>query len=320
MNEYIHFKRTYMTYTQDLTLDLNSNAAYPTVSAKQNDVDSRILHIHYTKDGAEYLVNHNNSVALRVRKPDSTLAFISATVDYDGTVYVTLSQQCLTVAGRAYADLVEFNAAGQMLSTVSFIINIMASPDVMGGEAISSDDFQYLKSFIDRGNQVIGEAEEWAVGYYGDTQLGPSSSTTIPGNNNNAKYWSEEASRNGEAWSVGTRDGAAVPSSDPAYNNYAKYWSQQAEISRQKIEDMTASASQLAYDLQPTVTKTEQSGVVNLHFGIPKSNAAYVMFDLDYTDGILYMFRPDSGALTDELTWSVNAKGELEVTFQDDSE
>jgi len=28
-----------------------------------------------------------------------------------------------------------------MLSTVSFIINIMPAPDVMGGEAISSDDF-----------------------------------------------------------------------------------------------------------------------------------------------------------------------------------
>ena len=176
-----------MEYIQDLILDLNSNSAYPVISAKQNDVDTRILRIHYTKDGAEYQVSQSNSVALRLRKPDMRLVFNDGVINNDGTVSVTLTYQCLTSAGRAYADLVEFNSSGQMLSTISFIIYIQASPDVMGSEAISSNEFLYLKSFIDRGNEIIGTARKWADG----TGI---ASSTEPQYNNYAKYWASRAS------------------------------------------------------------------------------------------------------------------------------
>lgn len=45
-----------------------------------------------------------------------------------------------------------------------------------------------------------------------------------------------------------------------------------AEDAQQKIENMTASASQLAEGATPTVTKSEIGGVVNLAFGIPKGD------------------------------------------------
>lgn len=45
-----------------------------------------------------------------------------------------------------------------------------------------------------------------------------------------------------------------------------------AESAQQKIENMTASASQLPEGSTPTVTKTEVGGVVNLAFGIPKGD------------------------------------------------
>lgn len=210
-----------MTYTQNITLDLNANVAYPVVYAKQNDVDSRIIHVRYTKDGAEYLVSRNNSVALRARKPDMHMIFIDATVNNNGTVDVTLSQQCLTVAGRVYADLVEFNAAGQMLSTVSFIINVMAEPDVVGPEMISSDDFQYFKNAIDQWDRTLAEAQEWVNGYNGETPLGPSPNIYTAGSDNNASYFSQRAN----AWANGTINGSAVPSSDLTYQNNAKYYS-----------------------------------------------------------------------------------------------
>ena len=178
-----------MTYLQEITLDLNANTAPPIIYAKQNDTDSRALLVHFTQDDAEYLIDHNNSVALRVRKPDGTQIMDETTVNNDGTVTVTFSQQCLAADGRAYADLAEFNSLGQLLSTASFIINIVASPDVMGSRALSSDEFTYLTSFIQRGNEIIGEAQEWANGYNGDVPV----SSTNPAYNNNAKYWSDHA-------------------------------------------------------------------------------------------------------------------------------
>ena len=45
-----------------------------------------------------------------------------------------------------------------------------------------------------------------------------------------------------------------------------------AENAKQKIENMTASASQLPEGSAPTVTKSEVGGVVNLAFGIPKGD------------------------------------------------
>lgn len=244
-----------MTYTQDLTLDLNSNSAYTVVNAKQGDVDSRILHVYYTKDGEQYKVSTANSVALRLRKPDMKLVFNNGTINSDGTVNVTLTQQCLTTAGRAYADLVEFSSAGQMLSTVSFIINIMASPNVMGGEALSSDEFLYLKSFIDRGNQVIDEAKSWATA---------------------------------------------------------------AENNKNQIANMTASIEMISTDASPEVIKTATSNAFNLHFKIPQSYAAYITFDIDYTTGNLYMFKPAVGWITDEVSFDLNEEtGNLEVVFDD---
>jgi len=122
-----------------------------------------------------------------MRKPDGKQIMNYATINNDGTVTVTLTQQCLTVAGRAYADLAEFNSQGQILSTAPFILNVVASPDVMGSEAISSNEFSYLASFIEQGANIVGEAQEWANGKNGDTPVDSSS----PAYNNNAKYWSK---------------------------------------------------------------------------------------------------------------------------------
>lgn len=220
-----------MEYIQDITLDLDPNVAPLVISAKQSDVDSRIIRIHYTKNGQPYEINQNSSVAFRMRKPDMHLVLDDGVINSDGTVSITLTYQCLSAAGRAYADVVEFNSKGQMLSTVAFILDIQASPDVMGHAALSSDEFLYLKSFIDSGNQIIGKAQEWANGYNGDEPVDSDS----PAYNNHAKYWSEQASaqvilaaQNGEAWAEGTRGGSPVPSTDPAYNHNSKYWAGKA--------------------------------------------------------------------------------------------
>lgn len=324
-----------MIYTQEITLDLNPNIASPIISAKQNDIDSRVLLVHYTQDGAEYKVSRSNSVALRLRKPDMHMIFNDGIINEDGTVSVELTRECLAVAGRAYADLVEFNSEGQTLSTSSFIINIQASPDVMGSEAVSSDEFLYLKSFIDKGMDIIGQAQEWVDGYNGDTPVEGKSK-------NNAKYYSQRA----EAWASGTIDGINVDDEDSAYNNNAKYYVDSirdinreaqrwaigtasntqtpsetnnakyyAGVAEQKSEKIKNMQMNVIPGDALNIERTETDDSLSFELTIPKSEAAFVTFDVDYTNGELIMYRPDVESLSDEVDFAVNESGELEVSF-----
>lgn len=314
-----------MEYIQEITLDINSNQAYTVVSAKQGDSDSRGIHVYYTASGEEYQVNPNNSVALRVRKPDGHVIFNDASVQPDGSVIAMFSYQTLIVAGRAYADLVEFNPNGQTISTVSFILNIMSSPDINANAALSSDEFLYLKTFIDRGNSIIGLAQEWAVGSNGDQPV----SQDNPAYNNNAKFYAEQgqafASTAGyiaQAWAIGSRGNEPLEPTDPAYHNNALWWAtaassnaDRAALSRQGIEDMTVTASP---STTASVDKTvNSSGIVNLNFNLPQGeigDAVFITFDVDYSDGKLYMYKPQPNTLLQDINFAINSNGYLEVT------
>lgn len=259
-----------MEYIQEITLDLNTHSAPLIINAKQNDTDSRILLVHFTKNGEEYRININNSVAFRVRKPDMHLILDDGIVNNDGTVKVILTQQCLAMAGRAYADLVEFNSSGQMLSTVSFIIDIQAMPDVMGNEAISSDEFLYLKSFIDRGNQIAGMAQVWANGYNGDVPV----TSDDPAYNNHAKYWAQQAEAIGtekvndaEAWARGTKNGSSVSSSDQTYHNNAKYYSEQSQNYSQEAKGYSDQAKERIENTIENITfSINSNGILSVTF------------------------------------------------------
>ena len=179
-----------MTYTQEITLDLNSSSMATIVSAKQGDVDSRILVVHFTENGEPYEIpNSCTDAAFRMHTPDGRSILNVAPINHsEHTVTVTFTYDCLYKNGRAYADIVMFHDS-TVLSTTSFIIDIVPQPAFSSQEAIASDEFLYLKSFIDRGNAVI-----------------------------------EQATRNSEAFANGTRDGVPVIPSDPAYKKNSKYY------------------------------------------------------------------------------------------------
>lgn len=128
------------------------------------------------------------------------------------------------------------------------------------------------------------DSKNWAVG-----PSGSGSGTDT----NNAKYYSQLASQSEQ--NASTSETNASNSASAAYTsetnagnsasaahtsevnasnsagdaNTAKLG---AEAAQQKIENMTASASQLPEGSTPTVTKSEVGGVVNLAFGIPKGD------------------------------------------------
>ena len=152
-----------VSYTQEVTLDINSNGPYQTISAKQGD-SGRIILAKLTQDNEPYILSDGIRAFIRCRKPDGHGIINQATVNV-GTneVEVQLTAQTLAIAGRAYADLVLYDQQNTILSTISFIIVIMSAPSV-AEEAISSSEFNYLQEVVDTANDVINEAESWARG------------------------------------------------------------------------------------------------------------------------------------------------------------
>lgn len=156
-----------MQYLQEINLELNSNAAYTTVGAKQGDHQSRVIKIHITENGQDWSIPNGAHASYRVRKPDGYAIWNEASIDFtENVVYITLTEQTLAVAGRAYADLLFVQGTGEeqtVLSTVSFIIIIMASPDITRNVE-SSDEFTEILSLTDNADVILNESEAWAVG------------------------------------------------------------------------------------------------------------------------------------------------------------
>lgn len=160
-----------MEYTQEITLELNSNVAYTTVGAKQGDHNTRIIKVHITQNGIDYnLVEQGVSAAyFRFRKPDGKAIINSCEINSDNTISLALTSQTLAVSGRGYADITLMSGSS-ILSTVSFIIVIMSSPQV-AGEATSSSEFGYLNAVVEDATHIIYEAEAWAAGTRGGTAV-----------------------------------------------------------------------------------------------------------------------------------------------------
>lgn len=161
-----------MEYIQDIILDVNSNAAYTTVGAKQSDNNSRIIAVHVTKDGSDYNLQNEGVTAayFRFRKPDGNAIINTCTVDFENNIIkLVFTAQTLAVAGRGYGD-VTLMSGSTILSTVSFIVVIMAAPSV-AGQAISSNEFGYLNAVVEDATHTIYEAQAWAEGKRGSSDV-----------------------------------------------------------------------------------------------------------------------------------------------------
>lgn len=141
-----------MEYTQEITLDLNSNAAPPIIYTKQGDADTRVLEIHLMEDGNEYQPPADAFAVFRMRKPDGTT--IGAGVDdttitsvNNNIITVRLSEQALAAAGRGLADILLYNG-DQYLSTASFILVIQPAPVAVMRGVVSSNEYSIFESLL----------------------------------------------------------------------------------------------------------------------------------------------------------------------------
>lgn len=268
-----------VSYTQEITLDINTNTAYQVVSAKQGDTGSRWVLIHLTKNNIPYSATPGNNAQFRCRKPDGHAVINPAVINNDGTITVELTSQTLAVAGRGYADVVESDGEGNVLSSVSFILLIMAAPDV-AGNATSSDEFQKLNELVSRSDELISEAEAWARGTKNNMDIGDA--TYVEDTNVTMQNFARKKPhlfiKVDDTTYQPVAPSATFDPTETYYglgagdDNNAKYYAEQAQEAYAGVEDLTVSSQTLAPGSSASVEKTidSQTGIVNLDFGIPQ--------------------------------------------------
>lgn len=328
--------------------------------------------VHILENGVDYNLRDNNvtSAYFRLRKPDGKAVINTADIDFDAnTIAIYLSAQALAVSGRGYAD-VTLMSGSSILSTISFIILIMASPQI-AGQATSSNEFGYLNAVVEDATHIIYEAQAWTEGVrgsepvYGNDSFIPEKESEIITNLSvdEASFKQKVGERPGlkrvfefvyntnETWNlitttyegntstqsipevignlldygitIGLRGGADAPDpgdkikitieeADKTFENNAKYYAGQAKESQEAIENLSVSAeavSDLEHGGVADVIKTvdPDTGIVNLHFKIPKGDVGdvnFMTFDIDISTGELIMYKPDN--VSPQINFSLN--------------
>lgn len=364
-----------MEYLQEISLELNSNTAYTTVGAKQGDHLSRVIKIHLTENGEDWKIPLGVTASYRVRKPDGYAIWNEAEIkSEENVILITLTEQTLAAAGRAYADILlvtNIDGEKQVLSTVSFIIIIMASPDI-AENITSSNEFSRILDLTDNADIILNEAEAWAIGTKkGVPVIADNFSYAVEGGTFSCNidenifrqqvgesagytryfiftctgivedepwpHWMVEQGGttllniNLEDYGITITSGSPLQSniirvvvtdSDIQYQNNAKYYSELADADRQAIEDLTVSAETglpIDHGGQAEVEKTidETTGIVNLHFTIPKGDTGdvnFMTFDIDTNResinyGQIIMTKPDT--ITPDVIFKVEDDGQL---------
>lgn len=210
-----------------ITLDLNAKIPSALVSAKQGDDEGRKIYVTFSEDGNTWTIPSGVRAGFRFRKADGHVIYNATTGHEDdninidkNTIVITLTAECLSAAGRGYADVILEDSEHHTISTSPFILDVVASPNVSAG-IVSGDEFTYLQAIIAGTDNVIAGAADWAVGpslartgeggegtmnegdkYEGnvlilgtdsDTQLGPV--TLKPSDTINALYFAEVAAK-----------------------------------------------------------------------------------------------------------------------------
>lgn len=149
-----------MEYIAKLTLDLNTRPKPIRIAAKQGDAIYRLIEISLTRDGTAYVPDGVTSYMFRCSKPDGNVVILESDgsqepiVKENGKFTITLSGQCLTVAGKCICDFCMLDAEENILSTINFKLCVMEMPPVY--TLTSSTEWQRLLNAIAHA-ETIGE-------------------------------------------------------------------------------------------------------------------------------------------------------------------
>lgn len=148
-------------YIRSFTLDVNAENNHQFIKAKQGDTVLRKLAISLLQDGIPYTPSGVSKYSFRCAKPDRTAVVLESDggavpiVATGGIITITLSQQCLAVAGRSLCDLALEDSSGNVISSADFVLDVIPMPDI-GNIITSSTEWERLM-------RAIEEAESFST-------------------------------------------------------------------------------------------------------------------------------------------------------------
>ena len=145
-----------MNTTANIVLDVNNSNTATHVYAKQGDSVTREIIITLTDDGKRIFPETGSTAIFRARKPDNTTIFNTATINEDGTITATLTDQVLAAEGQVAADVYITDSTGAtVLSTGTFYIDVEKLP--FSGEYGSYNEFKVFEGIIEELKENNGE-------------------------------------------------------------------------------------------------------------------------------------------------------------------
>lgn len=129
-------------YVQPLSLDVAGKDLYRYVYAKQGDTASRFVKVTMLANGVKITPESGTTAKIRALKPDGTGVYNAATINNDGTITAELTAQMLAVKGDVRADIMLVGDNNEILSTVTFYIQVEEAP--AGKVITSSNEFLEL--------------------------------------------------------------------------------------------------------------------------------------------------------------------------------
>lgn len=143
------------SYIQQITLDTAGNSVPVYKYMKQGDGDATYVNVTVTANGVKLIPQDGDIASIRVIKPDSTVVINSAVIEDDGTITARITKQMTAVCGIARADISIIGIEQEVMSTVTFFLDIDAFQVADG--ITSSNEYLLLLEMVTDGRTMLND-------------------------------------------------------------------------------------------------------------------------------------------------------------------
>lgn len=148
-----------MIVTQ-ISIDLSGLSRFEYVIAKQADENSRAIQVQLLDNGKIYVMDDKTTARVSITKPDKTEVVNDCTIS-NNRVEIVLDGNMLAAAGTATAEIILTGSSGDVLTSASFDIKIIAT--ATGKSAESSSDYKSFKAALATVDNLKNEVAEKAT-------------------------------------------------------------------------------------------------------------------------------------------------------------
>ena len=159
-----------MVYNQDINLDLNTRSPSLILGAKQFDNKSRSIVATILQDGIPINIPSNAGATYRIQKPNGTSVWNAAEVlSSENKIRILFTTDDLDCSGRNIVDIL-LTVGTYTLGTTNFILDVQSAPIIDNAEE-DEQAKSYLQELVDKANEIIEDAQAWAEGKRGSSEL-----------------------------------------------------------------------------------------------------------------------------------------------------